>query len=249
MMHDAAVPVCDIVIPVFNEGENIIPVLSALRRSVRMRYRVLVAYDFEEDTTVAALRAHGLIDDQVVLVKNTGRGPFQAVVTGFMASTAPAVIVFPADDDYNAAKLDVMYARFKDGCDVVAASRFMRGGRMVGCPWLKAVLVRSSAAILHHVARVPTHDPSNGFRLFSRRALSRIPLESTLGFTYSIEILVKCHRLGWPICEVPVEWIERTRGRSRFKVLGWLPAYFRWFRYAFATTYLRRPASSVRVRP
>jgi hypothetical protein len=182
-------------------------------------------------------------------VRNTGRGPLLAIVAGFAASTAPAVIMLPADDDYNAGRLDRMLELWRAGNDIVVASRFMSGGRMIGCPWLKAVLVRSSAQLLRSVARLPTHDPSNGFRLFSRRVIERIPLESSLGFTYSIEYLVKCHRLGWPVAEMPVDWIERRKGQSRFKVLGWLPAYFHWFRYAFATTYLRRPASSVRLQP
>jgi dolichol-phosphate mannosyltransferase len=60
--------------------------------------------------------------------------------------------------------------------------------------------------------------------------------------------LVKTHRLRWPICEVPFEWHERKAGKSRFRVLQWLPAYFVWFRYAFATVLLRRGPQSVRVR-
>lgn len=116
---------------------------------------------------------------------------------------------------------------------------------MIGCPWLKAVLVRTAAFVLHYVARLPTHDPSNGFRLFSRRVLDVIPIESSEGFTYSIELLVKCHRLGWKIAEMPAQWIERKKGTSRFRVLKWLPAYLRWCTYAFATTYLFRGPSTV----
>lgn len=119
---------------------------------------------------------------------------------------------------------------------------------MVNCPPLKAVLVRSSAWALRHVARVPSHDSSNGFRLFSQRLLKSIPIESSEGFTYSIELLLKCHRLGWRVGEVPVEWFERKTGQSRFKVLRWLPAYLEWFAYAFETTYLRRGPATVVVR-
>ena len=46
---------------------------------------------------------------------------------------------------------------------------------------------------------------------------------------------------------VPAQWIERTKGASRFRVLNWLPAYLRWYRYAFATTFLGRPASTVKL--
>ena len=73
-------------------------------------------------------------------------------------------------------------------------------------------------------------------------------IESDSGFCYSIELLVKCHRLGWPVAEVPAQWFERKAGESRFRVLGWLPAYLRWYFYAFATTFLRLPANSVKLR-
>ena len=94
---------------------------------------------------------------------------------------------------------------------------------MVGCPWLKAVLVRAANFTLYHLARLPTHDASNGFRLFSRRVTTEIPIESERGFCYSIELLVKCHRLGWRIGEVPARWFERAHGASRFQVVKWLP--------------------------
>ena len=97
-------------------------------------------------------------------------------------------------------------------------------------------------------ARVPTHDASNGFRMFSRRVVDEIAVESDSGFCYSIELLVKCHRLGWRIGEVPAQWFERKHGTSRFRVLNWLPAYLRWYRYAFATTYLARPPQTVAMK-
>ena len=55
-------------------------------------------------------------------------------------------------------------------------------------------------------------------------------------------------RLDWRIAEVPVTWIERQSGESRFRVLKWLPAYLRWYGYAFATTFLRRPPRTVTLK-
>ncbi len=204
---------------------------------MRTRARVLLIYDSSEDNTLAAVEAHraefaGL---NIEFRQNKSRGAHAAVMTGFAASRAPYVIMFPADDDYNAGILDAMVARGKDGADIVCASRFMPGGSMVGCPALKAVLVRAGNWFLHRVARIPTRDASNGFRLFSRRAIEGIEIESTTGFCYSIEYLVKAHRLGWRIDEVPAQWFERRSGKSRFKVLRWLPAYLRWCWYAFVT--------------
>jgi hypothetical protein len=75
-----------------------------------------------------------------------------------------------------------------------------------------------------------------------------IQIESHEGFCYSIELLVKAHRLGWKVADVPVSWFERQHGQSRFRVLKWLPAYLRWYVYAFATTVLRRGPASVALR-
>jgi hypothetical protein len=84
--------------------------------------------------------------------------------------------------------------------------------------------------------------------MFSRRVIERIAVESDEGFCYSIELLVKAHRLGWRIDEVPVRWLERRHGASRFQVIKWLPAYLRWYGYAFATTFLRRPPETVTLK-
>jgi glycosyltransferase involved in cell wall biosynthesis len=244
-------PQLDIVIPVYNEGRNILATLSALSREVKSPARVLIVYDQPDDDTLPVIRgnpeAHtGLTVD---LVRNRARGPHHAVMTGFAASATPFVVVMPADDDFNAAILDRMVALARDGCDIVCASRFMPGGRMVGCPLLKAMLVRGAAFTLHHIARLPSRDATSGFRLFSRRVVDSIAVESEQGFCYSIELLVKAHRLGWRIGEVPALWFERKHGSSRFRVLKWLPAYLRWYFYAFATTYLRKPPSTVIMKP
>jgi len=240
-------PELDIVIPVYNEGRNIVATLAALASCVTTPARVLICYDHPDDDTLPALRDNpqshaGLA---VALVRNRGRGAHSAVMAGFAASTAPYILMYPADDDTNAAMLDRMFALARGGCDIVCASRFMPGGAMVGCPPLKAVLVRAANFTLHHLARLPTTDASNGFRMFSRRVIDRIAVESDQGFCYSIELLVKAHRLGWPIADVPVRWFERQHGESRFRVLKWLPAYLRWYFYAFATTFLRRRPATV----
>jgi dolichol-phosphate mannosyltransferase len=241
------IPELDIVIPVHNEARNIVATLAALASSLTTPARVLICYDHPDDDTLPAIRnnpqSHAGLP--VELVRNRGRGPHSAVMTGFAASAAPFVLMYPADDDTNAAMLDSMVALARGGCDIVCASRFMPGGAMVGCPPLKAALVRAANFTLRHLARLPTTDASNGFRLFSRRVIDRIAVESDEGFCYSIELLVKAHRLGWPMADVPVRWFQRRHGESRFRVLKWLPAYLRWYAYAFATTFLRRRPATV----
>jgi glycosyltransferase involved in cell wall biosynthesis len=241
-------PDVDVIIPVYNEGENIILTLESLRQFLQYRARVLICYDRDDDNTLPAIAGYRAAPLQVVLVRNAGRGVLGAVKTGFAASTAPCVVTMPADDDYNAERLNAMIGACQAGHDVVVASRFMRGGGgLVGCPFLKAAIVQAADWFMCHVARLPTHDASNGFRIFSRRVVDQIPVESAVGFAYSIELLVKAHRLRWPIVEMPVDWHQRKAGQSRFQIVRWLPQYMKWMFYALATTYAGRGAASVKL--
>jgi dolichol-phosphate mannosyltransferase len=243
-------PQIDLVIPVYNEGQNILSTLAALAREVKTPTRVLICYDREDDDTLPAVRDNPdvYVGLMVEFVRNYVRGAHGAVMAGFAASTAPIVVAYPADDDFNAGILDKMADLIRSGCDVVCASRFLPGGTMEGAPWLKDRLVRTAAFTLHYIAALPTRDPTSGFRMFSRRVIEQIEIESDQGFCYSIEMLVKAHRLGWRIGEVPAVWYERQHGTSRFRVMKWLPAYLRWFRYAFATTFLRRSPETVTLK-
>src|SRR5262249_55251439 len=150
-------PQLDIVIPVYNEGQNILATLGSLR-AVKTPARVMIVYDREDDDTLPAIRENPQTYEGIAIefVRNRGRGAHAAVMTGLAATPARFVRMMPADDDFNAPILDRMVALARQGCDIVCASRFMPGGKMVGCPWLKAALVRSGAFTLHHIARLPT---------------------------------------------------------------------------------------------
>lgn len=231
----------DIIIPVYDEGENICALLESFKRNIKFRYRVLICYDKENDTTLKALANYNLNEIPLLYIKNQGRGVLDAIRMGFECSKASSVITFPADDDYNSERLNQLYQKFKEGYDIVVASRFMPGGYMEGCPWLKAILVRSASLIAYRFLRLPTWDPTNGLRLFSERVIRTFQIESTLGWSFSFELLVKCHRKGWPITEVPFGWRERKFGRSRFRILLWTPQYLRWMGYAFKTMIRWKP--------
>jgi dolichol-phosphate mannosyltransferase len=229
----------DVVIPVYNEGENIIHLLEAFEREVQTPIRILICYDHDDDNTLSVLDSVNS-RFEIVRLKNKGRFAHGAVMTGFEHSDAPAVISYMADDDYNAGLIDKMADLFWQGNDIVCASRFIPGGSMKDCPWHKAFLVRAVSFSLYHFARLPAHDATNAFRLFSSRLLGSVKIESTAGFTYSLELLAKCHRLGLHIAELPAQWFERAEGVSRFQVFRWAKAYLQWYFYVFETTYLQR---------
>ena len=89
-------------------------------------------------------------------------------------------------------------------------------------------------------------DASNGFRLFSRKLLDRVDIESIDGFAYSLELLTKCNRLQLQISEIPAQWEERIEGPSRFKIFKWMPEYLKWYFYGLSTTWLKKGPQSIK---
>ena len=120
--------------------------------------------------------------------------------------------------------VDPMVALARDGADVVSASRYMSGGHQVGGPPLKRLMSRTAGLTLHWFAGVPTHDPTNNFKLYSRRFLDTVTIESTAGFELALELTVKATLAGRRVAEVPTTWRDRTAGQSNFKLRKWLPA-------------------------
>src|SRR3989344_2473889 len=127
----------DIVIPVYNEGENILDLFQAFEKEVKTKFRVFICYDFDEDNTLTAIRNHPP-RFEVVFVKNEGKGVHAAIMSGIRKTTAPAVLTFGADEANNAEIIDGMYAKFQEGNDVVVASRLIKGGEMSGGPRFKS---------------------------------------------------------------------------------------------------------------
>jgi len=121
----------------------------------------------------------------------------------------------------------------RGGADVVAASRYMRGGRQVGGPPLKRLMSRTAGLSLHWFAGVPIHDPTNNFKLYSRRFLDSVTIESSAGFELALELSVKATLARLRLAEVPTTWRDRTAGQSNFKLRKWLPHYLHWYFAAF----------------
>ena len=223
-----------IVLPVYNEGEAVEPVLRALSAGVTTPHELVVVYDFDGDTTVPVVARLTLeIPGLRGLRNDLGRGVLNAMKAGIADTTAPYLLISMADGSDEPHVVDSMVALARGGADVVSASRYMRGGHQVGGPPLKRLMSRTAGLTLHWLAGVPTHDPTNNFKLYSRRFLDSVTIESTAGFELALELTVKATLAGYRVAEVPTTWRERTAGQSNFKLRKWLPHYLHWYRVAF----------------
>jgi glycosyltransferase involved in cell wall biosynthesis len=219
-----------LVVPVYNEAENIQAFLRDVEANVAQPHETLLVYDFPEDTTLPAVAAMQPPCPSVRLVHNTlGRGVLNALKAGLAASKGDVVVVMMADCSDDSRDVAAMAAGIRGGADVVAGSRYVRGGKQVGGPWLKRTLSRLAGMSLHYLAGLPVHDATNNFRAYSRRVVEQFPIESAAGFSVAMELTLKAHWQGWRVTEVPTTWRDRTAGASRFRLWAWLPHYLRWY--------------------
>jgi dolichol-phosphate mannosyltransferase len=234
-------PELSIVMPVFKEGEAVEPALRAIARDIATPHEILVVYDFDEDPTVPVIARLAAELPQVRGLRNDlGRGVLNAMKAGIAAGRGDYVLITMADGSDEPAIVDRMVELARNGADVVAASRYMRGGRQIGGPPLKRIMSRTAGLTLHWFAGVPTHDPTNNFKLYARRFLDAVVIESTAGFELALELTVKATLDRRTVAEVPTTWRDRTAGQSNFRLRKWLPHYLHWYRRAFVGR-LRRP--------
>ena len=236
----------EIVMPIYNEGEKVINLLTQFQNIIKTKFKVLLCYDLDNDDIFLYKDKLKKFNFDIDLVKNPATGPCSAIKKGLCYGTSDCVIVYPADDFLNVKIIDVMYDAFSKSHDIVVASRFIKGGSMKGCPIIKSILVRIASWSLYLLSSIPVKDASNGFRLFSRKLLNSVNVESKVGFAYSLELLVKCNRLKLKITEIPAKWEERSEGSSRFKIFKWLPEYLRWYFYGLGTTWLKKGPKDVK---
>ena len=224
----------DIIVPVFNEAENFKSLYNNLKLHVKSDWRLLVVYDFNEDTTVIPAKEVSMADSRVVLVKNNSRGVLQATLTGFKHVTSDAVLELMVDDPIEIIQKidDMVDAFYGEQATIVVASRYMKGGAHRGGPFLKGFLSRMAGLSLHFIVDMPTHDATYNTRLYKKSFLDSMNFESKRGFEIALEITLKAYFNGEKIVEVPVIWTEREVGISNFKLSSLLPGYLHWYFYA-----------------
>ena len=223
-----------VIIPAYNEGTDIVPVLDRLFESVTLDCEVLIVVDFPEDTTVDAVLSYPVDEPQLRLVVSTyGRGPAQAIRCGIDSAKAACAVVTMADGCDDPRQIDDLTRLIERGVVVAAASRYMPGGQQVGGPALKAALSRLAGRSLHFLAHVGTRDATNSFKAYSTDFVRAVGIDSRAGFEIGIELTVKAKRLGLPVAEIPTIWLDRQAGVSNFKLAAWIPEYFRWYRFAY----------------
>ena len=227
----------DIIIPVYNEDENIIKLLKLLDSTIICNFRILICYDNETDKTLKHLKNLNIIKNEIKLIKNPKQGPNSAIIEGIKSSNSKIILVYMADDFENIKLINEMVGLIEKGNDLVIPSRFITGGKMLGAVKSKEMVTRIGSNLIYYLAGIPYKDCTNAFKMFSASITDIIKFESTMGFTFALELVVKSYFLKLKIIEVPSTWIEVKNRKSNFKMIKWIPFYIYWLLYSMIKNY------------
>ncbi|MGC5169261.1 glycosyltransferase family 2 protein [Micromonospora sp. DT81.3] len=227
-------PRVSIVVPAYNEGDDIRQFLHRVTHTVTVPFELLVVVDSPDDTTIPVVAEASERDPRIKVVVNThGRGPAQAIRYGFDVAAAPTVVVTMADGSDDPRQIDALTELVERGVVVAAGSRYMAGGQQIGGPRFKRLLSRLAGKSLHLFANVGTRDATNSFKAYNADFVRSVTIQSRDGFEIGLELTAKARRARRPVAELPTIWLDRTEGQSNFQLRKWIPKYLRWYLFAF----------------
>jgi dolichol-phosphate mannosyltransferase len=209
-----------VVVPTYNEAENLEHFLGRLRRHAPDADVLIVDDSSPDGTGVLADRLASADQAVHVLHQPSKDGLGMAYRAGFTWGLERAgytwYVEMDADGSHDPAELQrLRNAAF--GADLVIGSRWVSGGRVVHWPWFRRFISRAGTTYARLLLRLPVRDTTAGFRVLSRRALECLDLDTIAshGYCFQIDVTRRLHRAGLTIREVPVTFVERQRGTSK----------------------------------
>ena len=216
-----------VVLPTYQEAENIAEVLRRLRAAAPT-VDVLVVDDSSPDGTAAMAKAIGAELGQIdVLVRPAKSGLGSAYRAGFtegMARGYEILVEMDSDLSHDPARLPALLRAVEAGADLAVGSRYVPGGLIPNWPVHRRFLSRAGNRYAAFVLGLSVRDATSGFRAYQADALRRIDLNSVRadGYGFQIEMAYRVAVYGGEIVELPIEFVDRERGTSKmsFRIIA-----------------------------
>jgi dolichol-phosphate mannosyltransferase len=242
-----------VVIPTYNERDNLEPLLSRLHE-VAPAAHVLVVDDASPDGTGELADKLAAADERVRVLHRPGKaGLGAAYLAGFaegLQGTYEVVVEMDADGSHAPEDLPTLLAALDDA-DLVMGSRYVPGGRVVNWPTHREWLSRGGNLYSRLALGVPIRDITGGYRAFRREVLEELALGdvASQGYCFQVDMAWRAVQAGFRVREVPITFTERERGSSKMSQAIVVEALWRVTRWG-ATRLLHRvgrPGGSVRA--
>ncbi|MEW6599777.1 MAG: glycosyltransferase family 2 protein [Nitrospirota bacterium] len=219
--------------PVYNEGDAIIPVISTLFLTVYYPLKIFVVHDSPNDITVATVKKLQKYFRDVYLVQNKwDRGVLNAIKTGFQTADTPYVGVWVAYHLDPFGIVNDMMMKLENGSDLVSANRFTVDNTRARGNTIKKLLSYGANVILHKIIGMPISDITTSIKIYRKTMLDTLMIETVVngGWAVNSELAIKAAIKGYRMDEIPLEKknITLVHGLTNFKVLKQLPTYFQW---------------------
>ena len=209
-----------VVLPTYNEAENIVEVLRRLRRAVPAA-DILVVDDASPDGTAEITRTVAAELGRVDVLMRPGKlGLGSAYRDGFIEALRrgyQVVVEMDGDLSHDPAALPGLLRAVNGGADLAVGSRYIPGGSIPHWSVGRRALSRSGNGYARWVLKLPLADATSGFRAYHGDILAKLDLASIQsdGYGFQIEMAYRVARLGGGIVEVPIEFVDRARGASK----------------------------------
>lgn len=216
----AASPMLSLIVPTFNERDNVGPLLERLDDVLAgVSWEVIFVDDDSPDGTAAEIKRLAARNPRVRAMRRVGRrGLASAAIEGMLASAAPFVAVMDADLQHDETILPLMLEQAQGGADVVVASRYVENGSAgEGLSPRRLRLSRTVTRISRGFTRARTSDPMSGFFMARRALIEEVaPDLAGEGFKILLDILMSAGRYQTlNIVDVPFTFRPRQAGQSK----------------------------------
>jgi dolichol-phosphate mannosyltransferase len=243
-----------IVLPTYNESQNIVRMLDSIAETISpyTAAEIIVIDDNSPDGTaeIARLHAKNISNTNnnrlhVEIIRREGKfGLSSAIVAGVQYATGDLLVVMDGDFSHPPQVIPSIIEALQDpNCDIVVASRYIKGGSIIGWPFKRRLMSKGATKIAQYGLGIEVKDPVSGFFAFRRDIIDGVKFDA-IGYKMLLEILVKTK--GARVKEVPYTFTNRSVGKSKLDIavmFDYLRAVLRLYRYGKAMRQKERRTS------
>ena len=234
-----------IIIPTYDEKDNVRPIAEALLR-ISPEANILFVDDNSPDGTGQIVDKMAAEDDRINILHKQGKeGLGRAYVSGFKWALEKGYdLIFEMDADFSHCPSEIPnFLKAIESADLVLGSRYIEGIRITNWPLSRLLLSKSAATYARLITGMPVADPTGGFKCFRREVLESMKLDGILsnGYSFQVELTHTAWMKGYRIKEIPIVFEDRRSGYSKMNKDIMTEAMRIVWKLAFRYRFRRRP--------